>query len=136
MDERLQSNPKAVAAWAVYGGVKVMLQTGELFKKFPKLRGQTSPFDQEFYARDALAEYWDAQGRQILDTDEYLLIMAILRQRGFLREYVWTYMRGPDWNDPEPPRLAEFLAFAREAQPLRLDQRHEPLTLAFAKPRP
>lgn len=52
-----------------------------------------------------------------------------MRERGFLREYVWTYLRDPNWRNPEPPLMAEFAAWAAE---VGLDSRHQAPVLAMA----
>jgi hypothetical protein len=97
----------------VYAGTKAMVQSGQYFELHPELRGQDTPFDEESFARDELAAFWESKPQEIQGTDPYLHILANVRQAGLIRDYVWRYLRQDDWREPagiDAARLDEFLA--------------------------
>jgi hypothetical protein len=125
-----QVNVQTAAAWTVYGGTKALVRMGDYFKLHPEARGHTSPFDEEVYARDALAEHWAVQTPAFQASDRYLYLLVRLREAGLMREYVWSYLRDSTWPEPEGLRLRAFEAWAAEHGLTD----HEPRTLASITP--
>ena len=126
----LQQNVKLAAAWTVYAGVKWMIRDGSYTDDHPEARGKDSPFDEECFARDALAEFWGAQPAEVKATDPYLKLLASVRAAGLLREYVWRFLREPSWSAPpevDPDKIDAWLATEGVSG-------HQPVTLSFLTP--
>jgi hypothetical protein len=130
LHESVASDATVAAAWTVYGGVKAMVRTGEYFETAPDARGHDSPFDEECYARDAMAEFWAVQPDAKRATQPYLHLLMSVRDAGFVREYVWRFLRDPAW--PRPAGLKED-AFAAWCTKHGFPD-HKPPTLAFVTP--
>src|SRR5262245_41826819 len=96
----LQGNTRLMGAWVVYAGVKSMVRDGSYAENHPEARGKDTPFDEECFARDALAEFWGVQPPEVQSTDPYLQLLARVRDAGLVREYVWRYLREPQWMEP------------------------------------
>lgn len=126
----VQRDVTVAAAWTTYAGTKALLRMGEYFKHHPEARGHDSPFDEECYARDAMGEFWGVQTQEKQGVDPYLRSLANVRAAGFIREYVWRFLRDPAWQQPAGLRLAEFEAWC--AGNGLTD--HRPKTLAFVSP--
>src|SRR5688572_13972822 len=94
-------NVDVAAAWTTYAGTKALLRMGEYVKFHPEAQGHDSPFDEECYARDALAEFWVAQKQENRRADADLQLLADIREAGFIREYVWRFLRDPTWPRPD-----------------------------------
>jgi hypothetical protein len=123
----VQHDPAIAAAWATFGGTKALVRMGEYVKVDPEAAGHDSPFDEECYARDAMAELWAVQPEQKRQADAYLQLLADVRTAGFIREYVWRFLREPEWPEPSGLRNDAFAAWATDNGLLE----HRPLTLAF-----
>ena len=100
---------------------------GEYVKLHPEAAGHDSPFDEECYAHDAMAEFWAVQPEEKCRVDAYLRLLADVRAAGFIREYVWRFLREPSWPEPTGLRNDAFAAWAVENG---LSE-HRPPTLAF-----
>lgn len=119
-----------VAAWTVYAGVKAMVRDGRYAALHPGARGRDTPFDEECFARNELAEFWAAQPPEVQAADSYLGLLTEVRAAGLVREYVWRYLRRPGWPEPaslDLGRLDAWMAAAGAAG-------HRPLTLASVAP--
>lgn len=103
-----QTNEQTAAAWAVYSGTKALVRMGQYFDLHPERRGQDSPFDEEWFARDALAELWATNSPTFQNSDPYLSLLVQLRDAELLREYVWTFLRDVGWSEPGGLRLTLF----------------------------
>lgn len=126
----LQQNAQLAAAWTVYAGVKSMVRDGSYADNHPEARGKDSPFEEECFARDALAEFWGVQPAEVQATDPYLRLLAQVRGAGLLREYVWRFLREPSWTAPagmDAGRIDAWLAGEGE-------RGHQPVTLSFVVP--
>jgi hypothetical protein len=110
----VQRNATVAAAWTTYAGTKVLLRMGEYVKLHPETAGHDSPFDEECYARDAMAEFWAVQPEEKRRLDPYLQLLADVRDAGFIREYVWQFLRGPSWSQPADLRPDAFRTWAAE----------------------
>ncbi|HEY3320427.1 MAG TPA: hypothetical protein VGP72_08170 [Planctomycetota bacterium] len=95
-----QTNVETAAAWTVYGGIKTMVRDGSFAKQFPEGCGRTSPFDEEYFARDAMAEFWGTQPLTKQASDAYLQWLVNVRNEGLIQEYVWQFLREQDWPQP------------------------------------
>jgi hypothetical protein len=127
----VRSNATVAAAWTTYAGTKVLMRTGQYFTMYPQLQGRNTPFDEEYFARDAMAEFWAAQPPEKQRIDPYLLLLARIRAAGFLREYVWTFLREPAWPQPAGLEIQRFETWATQN---RLAD-HKPPMLAFPSAR-
>jgi hypothetical protein len=126
----LQRSAKLAAAWTVYAGVKSMVRDGSYADDNPEARGKDSPFDEECFARGALAEFWAVQPAEVQATDPYLSLLARVRTAGLIREYVWRYVREPGWRQPPGLDLGKLDTWMATEGAVA----HEPLTLAFVVP--
>lgn len=115
------------AAWTTYAGTKALIRMGEYVKLHPEAAGHDSPFDEECYARDAMAEFWAVQPEEKRLSDGYLQLLTHVRAAGFIREYVWRFLREPGWPEPADLRNEAFNAWALENGLAE----HRPPTLAF-----
>lgn len=127
LSESIMDDSRIAAAWALYGGVLFMVHNGEYFKLHPDRIGYDSPFDAECYARDSLAEAWEKMRSDGLSIDLYLNLMVEVRTAGFIREYVWCYLRRPTWRTPLWLELAAFEKWAAG----RGLSNHQAVTLAM-----
>lgn len=120
-------NLTVAGAWTTYAAVKVFYRTGQYFETNPEARDHQSPFEEECCARDALAEFWAAQKSEKQESDAYLHLLVNVRRAGFIREYVWRYLRQAGMATPKRLNLRGFEAWVSE----RDMAFHQPLTLAF-----
>jgi len=127
LDSSVQHNATVAAAWTTYAGTKALLRMGEYAKHNPEAQGHDSPFDEECYARDAMAEFWAVQPDEKRRLDAYLQLLANVRAAGFIREYVWRFLREPGWPQPSGLKNDSFDAWAAQNGLCE----HRPPTLAF-----
>lgn len=111
VDESLfNQDEKIFAAWLGYGLVRkkwirehVSLKNGESYT-------YRRSFNEEVEGRESLAKTWEelnADGPQ--QKDVYLDALLSVLKAGFIREYVWVYLRDDTWNTPpEGLQLPEF----------------------------
>jgi hypothetical protein len=125
-----QSNIQTAAAWTVYAGTKALVRMGKYIDLHPESLGRTSPFDEECFARDALAEHWAMQAPDFQRTDPYLHLLVQIRSAGLIREYVWRFLREDGWGEPNGIDVRAFDAWAAKHG---LDA-HQPVTLAWLTP--
>ena len=126
----VQSNVALAAAWTAYGGTKWLVRDGKYAELYPETRGQTSPFEEQCFARDALAEFWAAQSADVQAIDPYLQLLVKLRAAGLMREYVWRFFRTNGSPEPaglDPQRLEAWMTGEGVID-------HKPLTLALILP--
>ena len=74
-----------------------------------------------------MAEFWAVQPEEKRRLDPYLQLLADVRAAGFIREYVWRFLREPSWPEPAGLRSDAFAAWAAENGLAE----HRPPTLAF-----
>ncbi|MGE0084087.1 MAG: hypothetical protein AB7S75_06665 [Desulfococcaceae bacterium] len=125
-----QTGVETAAAWTTYAGTKVLVRTGEYFEMHPERIGQPSSFDEECFARDALAEFWATYPDDLVITDDYLHSLVRIRNEGFIREYVWHFLREDTWTEPEGIDLESFHEWMAENGLAS----HKPVTYAFVEP--
>ena len=108
--------PKAVnrdqhssAAWLAYGTALFM---------FGRDQQQPDGFAREVYARTHAAQVWtELKQKEGVKPNSDLDALAAVERSGFMREYVWHYLRRPEWNQAEQLRMAEFLAWQKQHLP-------------------
>jgi len=122
----VQSDVTLAAAWAVYAGTKGLVRMGEYFELYPDRRGQNSEFDEETFARDALAEHWAQASTVDKPSAPYLDFLHQVREAEFIREYVWKFLPKDDWAEPVHLDLNGFNLWLEEHDA----SEHKPLTLA------
>lgn len=114
LDRSLQENPRIAAAWTTYAGTKFLLRRGDYAKVNPNAEGRNSPFDEECFAREELAKFWAAQPEETRREDTYLQLLADVYAAGFIQEYVWRFLRQPNWQEPLGLKHEQFDAWAAE----------------------
>jgi hypothetical protein len=83
-------------------------------------------FDEELLCRNNMVQVWfEIQEKTPGLKDSYLDEMLLVRNAGFLDEYVWTYHSQEGWPLPKDLQLEEFNVWLDE----NLNQ-HQPTTLA------
>ena len=91
------------AAWLAYGIASATFQ------------GDQQPrdgFAREVHARTAAAKVWrELKQKNTVRPNSDLDALASVELSGFMREYVWHYLKRPDWNEPQQLRMSEFLAW-------------------------
>jgi hypothetical protein len=109
-EEALLSRPRAVGvAWFDYLMWKISVVRAASSKKTGG-NDLWSP-EQEVTAREVLVKAWTATKQG--DHDAYLDDLQRVFSAGFMREYVWVYLRSPSWEqEPSGLRLAEFNSWA------------------------
>ncbi|MBN2029591.1 hypothetical protein JW824_05045 [bacterium] len=76
-------------------------------------------FDEEAYAREAMAEIWnELKMDNPENTDRYLDELVLIDENNFIREYIWIYLRKEHWEKmPDDLKLQEFLKWLSETLP-------------------
>lgn len=126
VDASVRTNQASALAWTLYGGAKAQFRDGQ----YPEARGDGSPFAEECFARDVVAEWWGVQPAEFQAQDPYMRLLARLRAAGLLREYVWRFLREPGWAEPPGLDLGRLEAWLMSEGVTD----HRPLTLATVVP--
>ncbi len=113
------------AAWTVYGGMLALIWRREYVQDNPAGPKPDTPFGIECCARDAMAEFWQVKQRAGA-AEAYLDVLAAVRAAGFLNEYVWRFLRRPNWEMPAGLTIEAFEKWLNE----KGLQDHKPGTLA------
>ncbi len=128
MDETLlddNADPNASAAWLGYALSHANWVKDNYVDKDP-LTDYKVTFDEELLCRDNMVQIWyEIKEKTPGLTDTYLDEMLMVRDAGFLDEYVWTYHSQEGWPMPKELQLEEFNAWMDE----NLNQ-HKPTTLS------
>jgi hypothetical protein len=85
--------------------------------KYPRVPGVVTPmYEEEVFARsEAALIYRDIRSRNSSMASPYFEDLVKVEAAGFIREYVWTYLKRPEWTAPsEPLRSAEFERWSRD----------------------
>jgi len=101
----------AYQSWVAYSLMKTTCQLA-LGGENP---ARTNSFDCEFTARRHLANAWDEQSfnNQSI-SDDYLDLLSVVNEAGFLAEYTSHYLGQGDWVLPEGLRRNEFREWRRK----------------------
>ena len=79
-------------------------------------RGEVAPsFDEEVFARsETVPIYKELKAKDRSFRDSYWETVSQIKEAGFIRAYVWTYLRRPNWPDEQqPPNLKVFMQWSR-----------------------
>jgi hypothetical protein len=107
----LDGKPESVcSAWLGYGLARSNWIAENILDDLLSGKTYLHSFDEEYAGREALATIWsELKESEPLAADKYLDELLSVMKAGFLREYVWLYLKSPDWNlEPEGLRLNEF----------------------------
>jgi hypothetical protein len=63
-------------------------------------------FEEELEGRKALARICKKMDNKL--EDKYLNELELVHKAGFMREYVWTYLKRASWDKPEKLRMKDF----------------------------
>jgi hypothetical protein len=117
-------NKKSATIWLAY------LVSRAAFHDEHKLpipaAGEIVPtFEEEVHARKTTAQtYQELKAKDRDLGDPYWEALCDVNRRGFMPDYVWTFLRRPQWpSTARPANLAAFDAWKREALP-----KHKPQT--------
>jgi hypothetical protein len=95
-----------MAAWLGYGIALSM---------FGRDQQRPDGFAREVYARSTAAKVWtELKEKETVRPNSDLDALASVELSGFMREYVWHYLRRPEWSEPQELRMSEFLAWKNE----------------------
>jgi hypothetical protein len=117
------------AIWSLYGATKIMVRQGDYAREHPEARGRTSAYDEEFFARDAIARNWAARALEEQRTNAYLQLLVRVRQAGLMGEYVWRFFGQRGWREPAGLNLPAFDVWVA-ANGMK---DHRPVTLAWVE---
>ncbi|MEL7296443.1 MAG: hypothetical protein AAGJ86_02210 [Pseudomonadota bacterium] len=102
------SDDPVVQSWVAYSLSKSICQL-EMGGDNP---ARNTSFDCELSARESLVDRWLDYGDPGLDERaadaNYLDAVADAEAAGFLKEYVWAYLKHPSWTAPPDLDLAAF----------------------------
>jgi tetratricopeptide (TPR) repeat protein len=115
MSPELQGKESSVsAAWLGYGMEKALWKTKLFLEKNPSASTYVYSLAEEVECRKSLAKIWLEMKGKNGKTDQYLDDLATVVDAGFITEYVWHYLRQPDWIAPDTLREVRFQSWARE----------------------
>ena len=117
-------NKATAAAWTTYAGTKALLRMGNYPGLSPEECEIVTPFEEEVYARDAIAEYWSVQDLEPITSDSYLLLLVKLRKAKLIKEYVWKYLKKASWTQPNDLKMERLERWEKEQN----IEDHTPLT--------
>ena len=65
----------------------------------------TPSFNEESSARTAAVEiYQELKAKDKVPHDPYWEVLSLVKNKGFMDEYVWTYLYRPEWQNKEKPK--------------------------------
>jgi hypothetical protein len=101
MDESLfGENTNVLAAWLAYGTTKSLWVTDKYLEENPDKSKYQYSFQEELDAREALVQVWkDLKKRDENISDKYLNSLIVVKDAGFLDEYVWHYFQAEEWGN-------------------------------------
>lgn len=71
-------------------------------------------FDEEVDARTkTVSTYRNLKARDLELDVRYFNELVLVDEAGFMREYVWLYLRQPTWKEPPELKLADFEQWSR-----------------------
>ncbi|MCF6312065.1 MAG: hypothetical protein L3J39_06410 [Verrucomicrobiales bacterium] len=130
LDESLFKESEAVfAAWVSYGGSRALWVNERFLELNPKEEKYRYSFDEELETRSFMCDVWEELSADSKSNDEYLDVLLKTKKAGFLSEYVWHYLRKPEWKkQPKSLRMDNFSTWRVKNIP-----GHKPKTLATVK---
>lgn len=105
---------RVTGAWMGYAGAR-SAWIDAYFERYPDAIHYAYSHEEELNARKALVETWRTlKAKSPGLGDSYLDTLLRVQADGFLAEYVWYYLRDPQWHDvPASLRMAEFGSWRR-----------------------
>ena len=112
--EGLEGRPQPVSsAWMGYGLARATWVAQNVIEKPEVPRPYRRSFEEELAGREGLTKIWsELKQSDATAVDPYLDALARVLESGFLREYVWVFLKSDDWAAaPEGLRLGELEAW-------------------------
>jgi len=75
-------------------------------------------YEREVYARESTAKVWEelrANGDTVVDKE--LDELVLVEKSGYIREYVWNFLRKSDWKKPANLRINDFVVWKNKNIP-------------------
>lgn len=106
LSEELLADENALPAWLAYGMALITWHEDHRGDRTPDL------YEREVFARGLMAYLWGSMKNDgSVKPDADLDALEKVSRNGFIREYTWVYLRGPDWQKPKDLKLKEFDAW-------------------------
>lgn len=102
------------AAWMSYGMKKALWRTQTFLEKNPGDLIYVFTLNEEVDCRKSLADIWIEMSSKSGSHDKYLDELAAVVQAGFITEYVWKFLRQPNWTTPKGLREEAFESWAQD----------------------
>jgi hypothetical protein len=110
-DAQLKGRGEGVTgAWIGYALARANWISEHVEPGTPLAGTYSRSFEEELAGREALVKIWgELKEKDSKLADPYLDGLGSVVREGFVKEYVWTHLRGKEWKEPSPPlRLEEF----------------------------
>lgn len=113
IEESIETS-QAAALWVIYAAT---LQSTANEATHPRHQTLQPTFAEELEARRALVTVWNEmrKGKRkkalLTPTGAYVAQLNTLAEQGFLREYVWVFLRRPHWTAPPDMQLELFTSW-------------------------
>lgn len=104
--------PSQRPLWAAYLYTRAALVAARASQVSLALGPHTASFDEEVRGRlMAVSLYRQMHRKNPAFHSAYFAALSRVQAAGFLREYVWHYLRNPSWQRPDGLKLAAFAAW-------------------------
>lgn len=103
VNQSVMKNRNSLAGWLSYGMALAA------WKPVNDTSGKLNFYEREVYARESTALIWQdlkKDGKKLPDPD--LDALVLITKSGFIREYVWVFLRQPNWILPDGLKLHKF----------------------------
>ena len=107
----LKGKPESVtSAWMGYGIARANWLSENILGRPDATKSYRRCFEEELAGRESLAKIWaELKESDVKLKDDYLDQVLMIRNAGFLGEYVWSYLGSADWK--QPPKQLRLEAF-------------------------
>ncbi len=124
VQEQVLVNDNVRSVWVFYGVALV---------KWDSEHQESNPVDREAFARGEVAALWEEMKQSDPKMSEKTLDeLVLVKTNGFMREYVWAFLKSPDWTMPGNLRLEAFDEWRQDNL-----EKHEPNNvLRLIEPQP
>lgn len=96
-------------SWFGYAVTRRQWRLRTFHQRFGAEAAYQYTFDEEVEARTNASLIWTEMGAQKRRTDPYFADVEVVRDAGFMREYVWACVPHSKWTEPAGLRLSEFV---------------------------